>query len=94
VEEVNRVLRGWAGYFHYGNSVTVMKRMNRYSQNRFRRWLWRKHACRRGLWTHYQTEQLHARYGLYELHQILQIGRCPIISSQVEGFGCCPILAL
>jgi group II intron reverse transcriptase/maturase len=67
VEEVNRVLRGWAGYFHYGNSVTVMNRMKRYSQNRFRRWLWRKHACRRNLWTHYQTEQLHARYGLYEL---------------------------
>ncbi len=67
VEEVNRVLRGWASYFHYGNSVTVMNRMKHYSQNRFRRWLWRKQACRRNLWTYYQTEQLHARYGLYEL---------------------------
>ena len=67
VEAVNRVLRGWAGYFHCGNSVTVMNRMKHYSQNRFRRWLWRKHACRRSLWTHYPTEQLHARYGLYEL---------------------------
>lgn len=67
VGAVNRVLRGWAGYFHYGNSVTAMNRMKRYSQNRFRRWLWRKHGCRRSLWTHYQTEQLHARYGLYEL---------------------------
>jgi hypothetical protein len=26
-----------------------------------------KHACRHNLWTHYPTEQLHARYGLYEL---------------------------
>jgi hypothetical protein len=41
--------RGWASYFHYGNSVTVMNRMKHYSQNRFRRWLWRKHACRRNL---------------------------------------------
>jgi group II intron reverse transcriptase/maturase len=67
VEAVNRVLRGWASYFHYGNSVTVMNRMKHYSQTRFRRWLWRKHACRRGLWTHYPAEELHARYGLYEL---------------------------
>ena len=67
VAEVNRVLRGWAGYFHYGNSVTVMNRMNHYSQNRFRRWLWRKHGCRRSLWEHYAPEQLHQRYGLYEL---------------------------
>jgi RNA-directed DNA polymerase len=67
VEEVNRVLRGWAGYFHYGNSTLVMNRMNDYSQNRFRRWLWRKHGCRHRLWAHYGPEQLHQRYGLYEL---------------------------
>ena len=67
VEDINRVLRGWASYFHYGNSVTVMNRMKHESQNRFRRWLWRKHACRHSLWTHYPTEHLHARYGLYEL---------------------------
>ena len=67
VAEVNRILRGWAGYFHYGNSVSVMKRMKHYSQNRFRRWLWRKHRCRRSLWEHYVPEQLHQRYGLFEL---------------------------
>jgi len=67
VAKANRVLRGGAGYFHYGNSVTVMNRMKHYSQNRFRRWLWRKNGCRRSLWEHYVPEQLHQRYGLYEL---------------------------
>ena len=67
VKEANQVLRGWAGYFHYGNSVTVMNRMKRYSQNRFRRWLWRKNGCRRSLWEHYAPEKLHQRYGLFEL---------------------------
>jgi RNA-directed DNA polymerase len=67
VGEVNRVLRGWAGYFHFGNSTTVMNRMNHYSQNRLRRWLWRKHGCRRSLWKHYPLAKLHTHYGLYYL---------------------------
>jgi group II intron reverse transcriptase/maturase len=67
VTDANRVLRGWAGYFHYGNSVAVMRQMNDYSENRLRRWLWRKQGCRRGLWKHYPKEKLHESYGLYEL---------------------------
>jgi group II intron reverse transcriptase/maturase len=67
VREVNQVLRGWAGYFHFGNSATVMNRMKHDSQNRLRRWLWRKHGCRRSLWKHYPSERLHTHYGLYEL---------------------------
>jgi len=67
VGEVNRILRGWAGYFHYGNSTSVMNRMKGYSQSRLRRWLWRKHGCRHSLWEHYPNKQLHQHYGLYEL---------------------------
>jgi len=67
VEETNRVLRGWAGYFHYGNSTSAMKQMRQDSQLRLRRWLWRKHACRRSLWTHYTEQRLHQQYGLYAL---------------------------
>ena len=47
------MLRGWAGYFHYRNSTSVMSDMKRYSRNRLRRWIWRKHACTAGLWTAY-----------------------------------------
>jgi len=67
VQEANGVLRGWAGYFHHGNSASVMGRQRRYSQNCFRRWLWRKHARRTSLWAAYPPEELHTRYGLFEL---------------------------
>ena len=63
----NPVLRGWAGYFHYRNSTSVMRGMQRYSRNRLRRWIWRKHACTRGLWNAYPDERLHTHYGLYAL---------------------------
>jgi RNA-directed DNA polymerase len=67
VRKANQVLRGWAGYFHYGNSVKVMSQMKRHSQNRLRRWLWRKHNCRWALWGTEETDWLHREYGLYEL---------------------------
>jgi RNA-directed DNA polymerase len=67
VKEANQVLRGWAGYFHYRNSTSVMSLMQEYSQNRLRRWLWRKHACKHGLWSHYPEAKLHQQYGLYKL---------------------------
>lgn len=67
VKEVNRVLRGWAGYFHYGNSTQVMDQLRYYSRERLRRWVWRKHACRQSLWKYYTDELLQKRYGLYAL---------------------------
>jgi group II intron reverse transcriptase/maturase len=67
IKQTNAVLRGWAGYFHFRNSTSVMGRMRRYSQNRLRRWLWRKHACTRALWKYYSDQRLREHYGLYEL---------------------------
>jgi RNA-directed DNA polymerase len=67
VKETNQVLRGWAGYFHYRNSTSVMGNLKRYSRDRLRRWIWRKHACKRGLWSACTDEHLHTHYGLYAL---------------------------
>ena len=67
VTDANRVLRGWAGYFHYRNSTSVMVGLKRYSRQRLRRWIWRKHDCTHGLWKHSTDERLHFQYGLYAL---------------------------
>jgi group II intron reverse transcriptase/maturase len=67
VKEANRVLRGWSGYFHYRNSSTVMNGLQYYSRQKLRRWIWRKHKCKHGLWSFCVDEQLHTRYGLYAL---------------------------
>jgi len=67
VREANQVLRGWAGYFHYRNSASVMGKMKWYSQEKLRRWMWRKQACEKGLWSFCSTHDLHTRYHLYAL---------------------------
>ncbi len=67
VREVNTVVRGWSGYFHYGNSAGVFAKMHYWLSNRLRRWLWRKHGCRGGLHKHYPQDQLEGRHGLWTL---------------------------
>ena len=69
VPELNRRLKGWAGYFHYGNSTAVMGEVNWYVESALRRWLWRKHGCSRALWTTYTADDLHERFGLYRMPQ-------------------------
>lgn len=67
VPEVNRLLKGWGAYFHYGNSTQVFNRMNLYAANRVRRWLWRKGGGRGALWTAHPNKDLRERYGLHWL---------------------------
>ena len=67
ITELNRKLKGWAGYFHYGNSNQVMSTVNWEVSNRLQRWLWRKHGCTSGLWSTYSAEELHERFQLYRM---------------------------
>ena len=66
---LNRLLRGWSGYFHYRHSSRVMGKLNWQVRERVRRWLWRKHGQKRGLWSGYPDERLQAQYGLWSLPQ-------------------------
>ena len=70
VGEVNAVVRGWSGYFHYGNSVRVFGKTQHWVRNRLRRWLWRKHACTRTLHGYYTNDLLHDHYGLWRMPHV------------------------
>ena len=67
MSRLNRLLRGWAGYFHYRQSSRVMGKLNWQVRDRLRRWLWRKHGRTRALWSDYPDEQLVQTYGLWSL---------------------------
>jgi group II intron reverse transcriptase/maturase len=67
VREVNLVLRGWCGYFHYGNSARVFGKAQYWVRNRLRRWVWRKHARTRALYDYYTNQRLHETYRLWKM---------------------------
>ncbi|HVT98923.1 MAG TPA: group II intron reverse transcriptase/maturase [Acidobacteriaceae bacterium] len=65
VEELNPLLRGWHGYFHFRNSTQVIWGLQGWVRARFKGWLWRKHRRRKGKWKGYPDHLLHGRYGLW-----------------------------
>ena len=68
IRRINQRMRGWAGYFHYGNSTRVLAKLQWYVEARVGRWLWKKHAKIRGRYApEHSREQLRERYGLYRM---------------------------
>jgi len=67
ITRLNRKLKGWAGYFHYGHSTTAFTHLESYVRGRVRRWLWRKHARSRNRYAYYTDEKLHGEYGLWKM---------------------------
>ena len=46
VLELNRLLRGWCGYFDQGPIYEPYRRIRKYTERRLRRWLMKKHKRR------------------------------------------------
>ena len=67
VAEVNRVLRGWGNYFHYGNSQPAMRRANQFVKQRLRKWLMRRRQRRGPGYSQYPAKKLYGQLGLYRL---------------------------
>lgn len=69
VGQVNRTLRGWVNYFHYGNSTQAMEKLKTHAEERLRKHLMKRHKVkdRRIGEGRYPSRDLYARYGLYKV---------------------------
>ncbi len=65
IRELNRMSRGWATAFDYGNNGKVFHQLAYYTTRKLQTWLWRKHGCSKGRFRHYTLQRMHQRYGLW-----------------------------
>jgi RNA-directed DNA polymerase len=65
IGEVNRVLRGWCGYFNQGPVRDAYEKLAWYTQRRLQRWLARKHKKPGSGSRQYPHELLYGKLGLY-----------------------------
>ena len=69
VQQVNQVLRGWSGYFHYRNCTKVLGGVRWHTDERLRTHLWKRYKVRqRGKgYKRFPSKILYQRYGLFKL---------------------------
>ena len=72
VKCLNQKLGGWANYFNLGPVEKAYRFLDRYTTNRLRRWLCKKHKQQGGGFTRYPYEFLHQQMGLIGLPLLLR----------------------
>ena len=65
VIELNRVIRGWCGYFDQGPVLQTYRLIRRYTERRLRRWLMKKQRRRGTGYRQYPDEYLYETLGLF-----------------------------
>jgi RNA-directed DNA polymerase len=68
VQDVNRFLRGWSGYFRYGNSARQFNKINHYALDRLARFVAKRHKRSRGYGWKAVAYQSPNRLGLINLN--------------------------
>lgn len=74
VLELNRILRGWCGYFNQGPVLRVYRLVRAYAERRLRRWLMKKHKRRGTGYRQYPDQFLYQGLGLFPIPLERRVG--------------------
>jgi RNA-directed DNA polymerase len=67
IKKLNEVVRGWAGYFYYGNCSRDLSTIKRFLDERMRIYLRRKHAKKSRGYKAYPYQYIYETLGLYKI---------------------------
>ena len=68
IRRLNQTVRGWVGYYYYGNCSKALTTLKWYLEERVRTYLMRKHRKSRGYaFMHYSSRYLYEELGLYKV---------------------------
>ncbi|MRR58402.1 MAG: hypothetical protein EG824_09350 [Deltaproteobacteria bacterium] len=69
VNEVNTTVRGWVGYFHYGNCSKTLTHLKGHVEERLRTHLRKRHKVKdRGIgFARFSNRALYEKYSLYKV---------------------------
>ncbi|WP_367156151.1 group II intron maturase-specific domain-containing protein [Methylomonas sp. HYX-M1] len=67
IDELNPMIRGWAGYFDQGPVCPIYRSIQDYAERRLRIWLMRRRGQRGTGYRQYLDEYLYETLGLYRL---------------------------
>lgn len=69
VHDMNQLLRGWSGYFHYRNSSQALGKVRRHAEERLRIHLRKRHKVRnwKSSMLRFPRRVLYEEYGLYKV---------------------------
>jgi RNA-directed DNA polymerase len=68
VKDLNRFLRGWAGYFRYGHSAARFRKINQHAQGRLALFIGKRHKRGRGFGMSVLAYRSTDKCGLYSLN--------------------------
>ena len=73
VEDVNRYLRGWVGYFRLGNAAATFHSLAYFVERRVRHVIWRRRGHRGYGWKKLTRQYLYGQLGLYHDYGVVRL---------------------
>jgi len=67
VRQINQFIRGWSGYFGVGHAPQTLAKLNRFTAQRLRRWMWRKHGSKGSPNKRWPDETFYGSLGLHRM---------------------------
>jgi len=73
VDQLNRYLRGWVGYFRVGNGTDTFRKLSHFVKKRVQHVIWRRRGRRGYGWNKLSSDYIYGQLGLYYDYHVVKL---------------------